>query len=774
MPSFLTAKQVAEKFPKANLSALPTADPGGGKPWLRGGVITVGPGSTIGWESLAGALPLDKLPAHTHSWNDLPGLLPAAKLPLHTHSDLVPYTGATGPVDLGSFGLTTPSITAPSDLTLRAGSSTLMLQVSNGAFTPGRLGPGFLNGPSQLGLASTNNASVPNVFLNSVSAGVASLTSDVGKTTLGTLNVGTIGVGTPTITGNGLWAQFGTTGGLAGAVGNFGNSLMGLGLISSNGIFWNSLGNTFSSGSVSTTLTQASAGTLQVGTTGANALGSINASRFNWMQLDGTTRKRIVDAAATGIDIQSNEATNPLFRVSYAGTEFPLVVDRNGIALGSNASNNISTVAGSLVLAPFNGQLWFGSVGAAGMRTSTELGLASNASINFTSSSNNFYSGAIDLKIDRPSASNLRLSNPIGPVVQLSWAGNDRSGGLSLNGQMMQLGGNRPQYQALTDNVDGNHPDFLTGSSNGATNYYGLWRKANTPGVMQVKHGVNSWSTIETGLQCAMRSTFASYGPYMQGINESGRSEVELQQGLIAGYGGTVTCRAGDVANTGFVRMRYNIGFPMVETNRDNFNFSTSAGGLQFASTYISQRIGSNVYYHAQADGTISNLFRSHAAASVPLVARGAVSQTGNLFEAQNSAGTTLASVLANGTVNAVAYQISGSQIFAQYTHGALPGAHLDVGGAGGYSVVRLGGTFLNPNTLIPIGGVTNAFPALRRNGTTLEARLADDSAFTSFTVAGLGVWGTTPPAVKPTLPTNPTNAEIAALLSTYGLCTLV
>jgi hypothetical protein len=66
---FLTAKQLAEKFPLANLSALPTSNPGGGKPWLRGdGAIGVGAytPATVTWNDLAGLLPLDKLPAHNH------------------------------------------------------------------------------------------------------------------------------------------------------------------------------------------------------------------------------------------------------------------------------------------------------------------------------------------------------------------------------------------------------------------------------------------------------------------------------------------------------------------------------------------------------------------------------------------------------------------------------------------------------------------------------------------------------------------------------------
>ncbi|MFO0940058.1 MAG: hypothetical protein U0930_04760 [Pirellulales bacterium] len=62
---------------------------------------------------LSGVLPLDKLPAHTHSWSDISGVLPIDKLPAHTHSNLVPYSGATGALDLGSQNLlTTGNLTA--------------------------------------------------------------------------------------------------------------------------------------------------------------------------------------------------------------------------------------------------------------------------------------------------------------------------------------------------------------------------------------------------------------------------------------------------------------------------------------------------------------------------------------------------------------------------------------------------------------------------------------------------------------------------------------
>lgn len=41
--SALQEHTIADDFAYADLSTLPTADPGGGKPWLNGGVVQVGP-----------------------------------------------------------------------------------------------------------------------------------------------------------------------------------------------------------------------------------------------------------------------------------------------------------------------------------------------------------------------------------------------------------------------------------------------------------------------------------------------------------------------------------------------------------------------------------------------------------------------------------------------------------------------------------------------------------------------------------------------------------
>lgn len=85
--------------------------------------------------------------------------------------------------------------------------------------------------------------------------------------------------------------------------------------------------------------------------------------------------------------------------------------------------------------------------------------------------------------------------------------------------------------------------------------------------------------------------------------------------------------------------------------------------------------------------------------------------------------------VLASGSIEGNQIWINGSQVLNEATY--LTRLGLNIGG--GYSVVKLGGVFQSNETLVGIGGIGSTFPALRRNGTVLEARLADDSAYTDI-----------------------------------------
>jgi hypothetical protein len=108
--------------------------------------------------------------------------------------------------------------------------------------------------------------------------------------------------------------------------------------------------------------------------------------------------------------------------------------------------------------------------------------------------------------------------------------------------------------------------------------------------------------------------------------------------------------------------------------------------------------------------------------------------------------GTTRLTINSNGGVvsssflDCTSIKVNGSQVFAEISY--LSRLGLDVGSAGGYNVIRLGGTFQNANTLICIGGSSSSFPAIRRNGTALNFRIGDDSADCDITAAALTLSG--------------------------------
>ena len=82
-----------------------------------------------------------------------------------------------------------------------------------------------------------------------------------------------------------------------------------------------------------------SSGTIRARTNDGLADAPITASQFNWLALDTVSlRGRMMHNAAVGIDLQANEATNPLFRITYAGTEYPFSVSRSGVTVSGDAT----------------------------------------------------------------------------------------------------------------------------------------------------------------------------------------------------------------------------------------------------------------------------------------------------------------------------------------------------------------------------------------------------------------------------------------------------
>lgn len=113
-----------------------------------------------------------------------------------------------------------------------------------------------------------------------------------------------------------------------------------------------------------------------------------------------------------------------------------------------------------------------------------------------------FVGGALDsnftVGISGTRSNTLSLRNTSGPTVGLYWAGNDRYGMMVLNGEDVQLNGpSRPRFSTMGSTFDGAVADFGAYNSNGTTTYFGLYKKNNTPGFMQVKVSSSGWATTE-------------------------------------------------------------------------------------------------------------------------------------------------------------------------------------------------------------------------------------------------------------------------------------
>lgn len=128
--------------------------------------------------------------------------------------------------------------------------------------------------------------------------------------------------------------------------------------------------------------------------------------------LDMNTRS-IVNAdniAASSVDAttlyEAGDSLSVLYSRLSGGNTFTgnQVVTGNITASGSvtvGTDGQVASSAGSLVLAPFSGRIYLGSVGALSVRDSLTLGMASNTLIAATSATNNSYSAAIDATISR-------------------------------------------------------------------------------------------------------------------------------------------------------------------------------------------------------------------------------------------------------------------------------------------------------------------------------------------------------------------------------------
>ncbi len=155
---------------------------------------------------------------------------------------------------------------------------------------------------------------------------------------------------------------------------------------------------------------------------------------------------------------------------------------------------------------------------------------------------------------------------------------------------------------------------------------------------------------------------------------------------------------------------------------------------------------------------------KTQTATDIGLIVQGTTSQTGNLTEWRDVGGTAVARITSNGrgVFNDIEVGVAGINI------SAVGGNGLNVSG-GGFVIFKSSGVLMLSNSSVndwdrlQFGGSTSSFPSLKRSGTELQVRLADDTGYADLAIGNLvsntgsgiqlataatqkiGIWGATP-----------------------------
>lgn len=134
-----------------------------------------------------------------------------------------------------------------------------------------------------------------------------------------------------------------------------------------------------------------------------------------------------------------------------------------------------------------------------------------------------------------------------------------------------------------------------------------------------------------------------------------------------------------------------------------------------------------NYKLDVQASGSTGTMrvFDQGGAGSTLAVIQAGASQSGNLLSVRNNAGTELASVSSGGNVQGQ-YFISANGTGFYWLSRSVLLSPSD-------GVIQISNNAGSDFNRLQFGGTTSSFPAIKRSSAGLQARLADDSAFTTI-----------------------------------------
>ena len=256
------------------------------------------------------------------------------------------------------------------------------------------------------------------------------------------------------------------------------------------------------------------------------------------------------------------------------------------------------------------------------------------------------------------------------------------------------------------------------------------------------------------GLGTAAPSTVASYR--VIDLNGASGGLISLKQAGTA-YGLIYANSGGLVVST-----PSNLPIQLLSNGSERARIATTSGNLLLATT---TDLGYNL--HAASFATNGNLYvytpTAVTGVSKAVVRAGAGQSSTNLMEWQNNAGTAVASVGSAGALSALSVTSSDFVVAAAASYLGLTNRFSLTAPSDGVLLLRnWAGSDIGR---VQFGGLSSAFPSLKRSGTTLQFRLADDSGFspaefgipkfsgTNTTGAGSALLGTNSPASTLTAP---------------------
>jgi len=187
-------------------------------------------------------------------------------------------------------------------------------------------------------------------------------------------------------------------------------------------------------------------------------------------------------------------------------------------------------------------------------------------------------------------------------------------------------------------------------------------------------------------------------------------------------YGGQML-----VNTVGFEVSSIDIGTPLViSSNTELARFAATTGNLLIGGT-----TDGNYRLNVQKSGS-SGTFRAYdqtaSTGSTLAVFRAGVAQSGNVLEVQNNAGANVLSITATGALTSAVSIVAGGNITAGTTQD-LSWSTRSTMTSPSNGVIALYNNAQNDFSRLQWGGTTSSFPSIKRNGTALVIRLADDSA---------------------------------------------